>query len=292
MEYKICNSIITVTISSLGGEPLGIEGADGTKYLWTGSKEYWPGSAPHLFPFIGRLYEERYIYDGVSYPLEIHGFLKSSEMETEEYGEDYLILSLNSNEETKRKYPFDFNLKIEYRLRESTLSIVFKVTNLDEKTMLFAIGGHPGFNVPLEKGLKFEDYILEFSEKATPKRAAPTPSNLMNGEFLNFPLKNGTRIPLDHGLFDADAIILKDVPRSVTLKSDKSQRAVRVDYPDFKYIGFWHTVKSDAPFVCIEPWTALQGYDGVVQQIEENEDMISLKTKEEYKNEWTITIIQ
>ena len=29
--------------------------------------------------------------------------------------------------------------------------------------MYFGLGGHPGFNVPLEAGLSFEDYCLEFS---------------------------------------------------------------------------------------------------------------------------------
>ena len=28
--------------------------------------------------------------------------------------------------------------------------------------MYFGVGGHPGFAVPLEKGLAFEDYCLQF----------------------------------------------------------------------------------------------------------------------------------
>ena len=30
--------------------------------------------------------------------------------------------------------------------------------------MIFGFGGHPGFNVPLEKGKHFEDYRLRFAQ--------------------------------------------------------------------------------------------------------------------------------
>jgi len=292
MDYTIKNSKITITASDRGGELTAIRCADGTDYLWTGSKKYWPGQAPHLFPFIGRLFETRYLYGGESYPLEIHGFLKDSVMTLDSSDDDFLSFSLEANETTLGQYPFNFGLKVCYRLVESSVKITFEVRNHGDKSMPFAIGGHPGFNVPLKKELSFEDYYLEFSEEAVPKRAQPTSSNLMNGIFIEFPLRDGRILELKHSLFDEDAIILKDAARSVTLKSDKDSRAVRVDYPDFKYLGFWHTVRSDAPFVCIEPWTALQGFENTVQEIDKNEDMIVLKPQEVYKNEWTITIFE
>ncbi len=291
MEYAIKNNEISMTVSTRGGEPTSIKSADGADYLWVGSNDYWSGNAPHLFPLIGRLFEERYLYKGESYSISIHGFLKDSEMRLVESGSDFLTLQMDSSDETFKQYPFRFELRILYRLVKNAVKITFFVKNTDEKEMLFAIGGHPGFMVPLEKGLSFEDYYLEFSEKAEPKRAEPRASNLLNGNYLDYPLKDGTKIELDHRLFDNDAIVLKDMARSVTLKSDKGSRAVRVDYPDFKYIGFWHTVKRDAPFVCIEPWTALQGYENTVLDLETNQDLIALKQGEEYQNEWTITII-
>ena len=36
--------------------------------------------------------------------------------------------------------------------------------------MYFGIGGHPGFNIPMEEGLSFEDYELEFSRACEPQR--------------------------------------------------------------------------------------------------------------------------
>jgi len=291
MEYTIKNDMISVAVSSRGGEPKSIISNDFVSYLYEGNPNYWPGSGPHLFPFIGRLFEARYLYDSVSYPLSIHGFLKDSEMELEELGDDYIVLRLDANETTLTHYPFDFTLKISYILEENVVKIIFDIQNNDKKDMPFAIGGHPGFNVPIEEGLVFEDYYLEFDEACSPKRSQPTESNLLNGVHLDFPLEDGRRIYLKHSLFDDDAIILKDAASSVTLKSDKGTRAVRVDYDGFKYIGFWHTVKSDAPFVCIEPWSALQGFENEVQQIDKNDDMIVLKQSESTRREIKITII-
>ncbi len=291
MEYTINNDIISVTVSSRGGEPQSIKSADGADYLWLGNKDFWAGRGPWLFPFIGRLFEERYIYRSVSYPLSIHGFLRASEMELEALGKDFITLSFESNEETLERYPFPFRLVMNYQLIDNAVKVDIDVTNLDEnKTMLYGIGGHMGFNVPLEKGLSFEDYYLQFAQASSPKRAEPTPPSLMNGNFLDYPLKDGDKIELRHDLFDNDAIILKNTARSVTLKSDKGTRAVRYDFPDSPYIAFWHAVRKEAPYVCVEPWTSLPGCEGAVQDLEKHKDMIALAPGETKRVEHTVTI--
>lgn len=292
MDYSIKNDIVSITASEIGGELKTIKSSDGTDYLWTGSKEYWQGSAPNLFPFIGRLYEGKYLYNNESYPLAIHGFLRESKMTVNKTNDSELEFSLESNEDTYKMYPFNFDLVIRYTLCENAVKILYQVHNKDEKDMPFAIGGHPGFCVPLNKDLSFDDYYLEFSHKSTPKRTEPTSTALLNGNYIDFPLEEDLILRLNHSLFDNDAIVLKDIARSVLLKSDKDSRAVRVDYTDFQYLGIWHTNKTEAPFICIEPWTALQGYEGIIQEIDKNDDMIVLKHNEVYKNEWVITIIE
>ena len=46
--------------------------------------------------------------------------------------------------------------------------------------MYFALGGHPGINVPLEDGLRFEDYALDFGACA-PQRVEFTPDCFVTG---------------------------------------------------------------------------------------------------------------
>ncbi|WP_285801371.1 hypothetical protein [Exiguobacterium sp. s21] len=34
------------------------------------------GAAPTLFPFVGRLLDDRYLYDGMTYTMSQHGFAR------------------------------------------------------------------------------------------------------------------------------------------------------------------------------------------------------------------------
>ena len=41
----------------------------------------------------------------------------------------------------------------------------------------------------------------------------------------------------------------------MTLRGTKSGRGVRIDFPDFKYIGIWSACQGNSPFIALEPWT-------------------------------------
>ena len=64
MLYTIHNDALTVTIDGLGAQLMSITAADGTEYLWNGDPAYWAGRAPNLFPYVGRLTNDRYTYGG------------------------------------------------------------------------------------------------------------------------------------------------------------------------------------------------------------------------------------
>ena len=63
-----------------------------------------------------------------------------------------------------------------------------------------------------------------------------------------------------------------------------------VTLPDMDYIGFWHRPETDAPYVCIEPWTSLCARDGIVEDFSTQQSLISLEPAKNYVNEWTIEI--
>ena len=75
-------------------------------------------------------------------------------------------------------------------------------------------------------------------------------------------LSDGGKLPLAHNLFDQDAIVLTDMAKAVTLCSEKGTRSVRVSYPQMNFLGIWHMPFTDAPYVCIEPWSALPSRKG------------------------------
>lgn len=289
MEHTIHNDHLSVTVAEQGAELQSIRGWD-REYLWQGDPSYWSDRAPTLFPFIGRLTKNRCRCYGVEYPMGIHGFAAQSRFSLAEKSDSHMVLELASNEETRSQYPFDFLLKITFRLEESRLRVSYRVENRSEKTMPFAIGGHPGFRVPLVENEAFTDYVLEFSQVCQPDRVGFTPAVYLSGRDEAYPLEEGRRISLRHNLFDEDAVILKNMDREITLHSRKSGHGVTVSYPQMPYLGIWHMPKTDAPYVCIEPWTSLPARQDVVEEFTCKSDMISLEPGGIYNNTWTISL--
>lgn len=287
---QIANEKLIVTVNPIGGTLTSIRDAvTGQEYLWQGDPAYWKGQAPNLFPFVGRLCEERYTLNGVSYPMTRHGFVRSSLMELESLEESSCCFALRDNEETRKLYPYTFTFRIVYRLVGDTLEISFQVENRSAETLYCGMGGHPGFNVPMDEGLSFEDYRLTFPAPSQPHQVTFTPSLQVAPERPDYPLEEGTTLPLSHDLFGFDAIVLADAPRCVTLSSPKGTHGVTVSYPQMPYVGFWHQPKTDAPYLCIEPWAVLPGRDRV-EEITTLPDVISVPTGETYSNNWSIRI--
>ena len=289
MQLAIHNENLTLTVETLGAQMMSLQGADGCQYLWQGNPRYWGDRAPVLFPFIARLYHDTYRLNGNACNMKIHGFAAVSAFSVKEQSEDHMTLRLESSPETYRVYPCDFALDITYRLLGTTVEISYCVTNTGSDTIHFGIGGHPGFCVPLEDGKRFEDYRLEFDACCVPDRIGFTEALLLSGYDEAYPLKDRKILPLAHELFDEDAIILKNMAKKVTLCSD-GKRSVALAYPDMPYLGIWHWPKTDAPYVCIEPWTSLPARQNVEEEISCKSDMIHLAAGKTYNNIWTITI--
>jgi len=105
-----------------------------------------------------------------------------------------------------------------------------------------------------------------------------------------FPLLDGNKLPLKHELFDQDAIILSNMPKKVILKSKKGRKSVCVEYCDMDYLGLWHKPKSDAPYICIEPWSSLPSRKDVIEDLACQNNLKSLQSGDVYHNCWSIAI--
>ena len=311
MIYTLRNSEMEVQVSSKGGELVSMKDADQTEYIWIGDATYWKRHAPQLFPCIGRLTNNQYRMDGALHEMGQHGFLRDYELTKVESEEQAgaetvrdaagkagaeaetvtsLHLQLQSDTSTRQLYDRDWTVDIFYSLCGKTLSVRFQVRNCDTRTMRFGYGIHPGFNVPLNPALRFEDYWLDFHEVSTPKQMELTEHYTISGGMHDYALEEDRYLPLQHSLFDHDAIILKDMPHTVTLGSQKDEKKVTVTFPDMPYLGIWHAPETDAPFVCIEPWSSLPSTDSVIDEFETKPDFITVEPEETYMNSWSISI--
>ena len=290
MIYTLRNSEMEVQVSSKGGELVSLRDTEQTEYIWIGDARYWKRHAPQLFPCIGRLTNGQYRMDGVLHEMGQHGFLRDYELTKVEESETSLHLQLQSDASTRQLYDREWIVDIFYTLCGKTLSVKFQVRNCDTRTMRFGYGIHPGFNVPLNPALRFEDYRLDFHEVSIPKQMELTERYTISGGMHDYALEEGRYLPLQHSLFDHDAIILKDMPHTVTLGSQKDEKKVTVAFPDMPYLGIWHAPETDAPFVCIEPWSSLPSTDGVIDEFETKPDFITVEPEETYTNRWSISI--
>ena len=289
MIHTIKNEFLTVSAKEAGAELMSILGADGTEYLWQGDAKYWSDRALNIFPYVARLNGGKYYLDGELHEMAIHGIAPYRCFTVTENDGKRMVFELRADEKTRAEYPRDFVFRIVYALEGKTLAVSFVCENRDEKCMYFGLGGHPGFNVPLAPGKKFEDYRLRFAEKCEPLRVGFNADCFVTHEDVPFPLENGTDIPLRHDLFDDDAIVLRDMAREVTLDCGEGP-GVTVRFPGMQYLGLWHWPKTDAPYVCIEPWCSLPADAGSVTVFEEQRDLIALEPGKTYENIWSITI--
>ena len=288
--YTIQNDYLKVTINEKGAAMWSVQDNSGHEYLWQGDPQYWVNRAPNLFPYIGRLTEGKYTLDGNTYEMKIHGFAKDVVFEAEQISEEHIVFRIQDTPETYQQYPYKFEFSVVYRLEGAKIIMSYDVKNKDDKKMYFGVGGHPGFFVPMDEDTKFEDWYLEFASVEDVKEVELSEDVFVLDRLLDFPLESGVKLPLEHSMFDHDAIVLTDVSSCVTLKSDKSHRAIRVEYPLMPYLGLWHMPKTDAPYICIEPWTSLPSRKGIVEELSTQPGMISLDSGCEYTNQWSVEV--
>ena len=123
MLHTIHNDVMTVTIDELGAQLMSITAANGTEYLWNGDPAYWTGRAPNLFPYVGRLTNDRYAYGGKEYEMTRHGFAKRAVFAPADQGGANLTLRITDTPESRESYPFSFRFDVSYVLEGDTVVV-------------------------------------------------------------------------------------------------------------------------------------------------------------------------
>lgn len=289
MLHTISNKHLSVAVSGKGAELQSILRSDGTEYLWQGDPKYWSDRSLTIFPYVARLTNGQYELDGKHYPMKIHGIAMYETFSLSDQTEDRLVFELSDTPEIYANYPRHFLFRVTYSLHGNTLNTTYRVENRDSKSLYFGLGGHPGFNVPLLPETKFDDYSLRFSEPCNPVRVGFTENCFLDGTSSPYPLKQHQVLPLSHNLFDQDAIVLTDLPDQVTLELNGAA-CLSVRYTGFPYLGIWHAPHTDAPYVCIEPWSSLPSTQDQIAVLEEQPDLLTLTPGQIYEISWQIII--
>lgn len=276
------NERVEVQISEMGAEIRKMT-LDGNDVMWSGDPAVWSGVAPIMFPICGGFKTDEYTFEGRQYTMQKHGFARTTAFTVEESGYGYATLLLTADDGTRAQYPWDFELRVTYRLHGTALDVTFRVDNCSETTMLFAIGSHEGYATP--EGI--EEYDVIFPEKET-LRAYALEGNLLKHEATTL-MKDGNVFPLYEKYFEVDALVFKDLKsRSVTLRHRPTGREITIDFPEKDYFLMWHKYMSR--YICLEPWGGIPSYVDEEQDLAKKEGMRRLPAGESYTVTHTIRL--
>lgn len=259
MIQEISCGSVSAKIDSLGAQLLSFT-KNGKEYIWQRNPEFWENCAPILFPVVGRLRDGVLTIQGKDYPMPIHGFVRSTEMEVSEKTDSSVTFTLSDSPKTMEYYPWKFRFSVTFSLVGNTLTTHFLVENRDTEEMLFGLGGHPAFNVPMEEGAKFTDYQLEFEKEELLAGNDCAPETIeIYSEKKHVILDGGRVLPLERKLFNQDAMIFEDIAsRWVNLVHKDTGKGIHFSYGDFPILAVWTRGEpQEAPYVCLEPWYSM-----------------------------------
>lgn len=258
----------------------------GAKVLDSNGNIYWKRQAPILFPIVGQLKNSQTQIEGEIYEMSQHGFARDMDFEEISKTENKHHYMLKYNEETLKKYPYKFELHVIYEIIGDTLTVTYKVKNIDDKTIYFGLGGHPAFNCDYSNG----EYEIAFSENEDKIEFLKLKNGLIDTEKAQNILQDN-KIYLKEDTFDNDAVIMKNLKSNkvVLQNHETNQKILELDFTGFSYLALWS--KKGAPFVCIEPWQNTADRIDSTQIYKDKEGIIELPKDKEYKCEFKIKIL-
>lgn len=261
------NDSLKILLSDSGAELQSVyHKGTNLEYLWQGNPAVWPRKAPVLFPIVGKVKDNNYLFGNKKFKLAQHGFARDLVFTCIHSTNLSCIYRLNHSEETLKAFPFEFELDISYSINGPKLIVDYRIFNPSKtENLYFSIGAHPGFNCPLVEGEAFEDYYLEFEKSEQLNRILL--ENGLRSDATEEVLLIDKKLPLSKDLFTVkDAIVVTGLhSERISLKSKKSTHGLHFDYKNYPWFGIW---SKPGPFICLEPWM------GVADDIHSEGDFI------------------
>ena len=277
---KITNGKLSAAINEFGAELTSLKNIEtGKEYIWQGDPAYWEGHAPILFPAVGRVFEDKYLYNGKEYPMPKHGFASIKSYKVTKSSDSSVELTLIQDEETKAMYPFDYSFSILFSLSDESLKVRFQIENKGEKPMYTSSGFHPAFNLEMGSTVEFnkEENSVIFYRGETP--VTDTKYSFRENRILD----------IDNHTFDEDKTIAVEIPNStqVLLKDKTGKVFLKHEFGKNTVVWIWSI--SGAPYVCIEPWPgSMERFS--IRELEKKKGIIKIDPGKSFVSESIISV--
>jgi galactose mutarotase-like enzyme len=222
----------------------------GQEFVWPGDQTWWSYSAPLLFPVIGKLANGRIQHQGRTLHLPAHGFARELMFEVQDVGPAHAELRLHASPETLEMYPFEFDLRVRFVMREDGLDQQVSIENRGTESMPASFGFHPAFRWPARQSGR-KGHRIRFTHPESPDACiVDTKGQLARrAQQLEFCDRS---LLIDDALFADGAVVLNPVGSTGLEYLDQTGRLLALNWTGCKQLGLW--TLPGAPFVCFEPW--------------------------------------
>ena len=260
---SISSNSLTASIDTMGAQLMSLRKGE-SEYLWQGDSNWWPRRAPILFPIVGVLKNGNAESAEGTVTLARHGLARLNQFEVVEQSVFSVTLQLKSTEETRKVYPYDFELKLIFSVAGDTLTQTYEVTNPANVVLPFTLGAHPAFNIPIPgvEATSLDQYHLSFTRSWTSYGPSITNDGLCDYATPQKLIMDSDTLNLSWELIDREkTITLEDVPdRRITLAANvdatSKTHGIQMDFEGFDYLGIWSAAPG-CPFVALEPWCGI-----------------------------------
>lgn len=257
MLHTIENDRLICKIESCGAEIRSLKNkVTGEEYIWQINKSVWGSSSPVLFPAIGKIKEDKVVFNGEEYAMPKHGIIRNNDhLSFEQQGASKCTFTLTYSGETLKKYPFKFSFSVAYTLFQMRLIMTYTVENRDSIPMQFACGGHTAYACPINESTQLSDYVIEFPCQLNLIANTLGETGLLSDHTRQIESETGA-LSLSETLFNEDALVFSNIACDwVRLRKKNANRGIIVRFTDYPHLALWS--KPNADYVCIEPWLGL-----------------------------------
>ena len=241
---RIESEQMQVDIDELGAQISSIKlKSEDLEFLWQKDSQYWSSSAPVPFPIIGKLNENKTLFDGKEYSMRSNGIIRYEQIPLVSREKNQVEFLFTNTSKTQSNYPYECRVKLNFQVEDNKLSVTATIFN-------------DGFRIPLFEGENANDYYFEFdsNEHAFIYSMASTGQLLPNKEQF---FENERRFFLRKELFKNEAItFVKPTSTSIFLKNIRNCHEVKVSFDGFDNLALWTPYNKDKELclICIEPW--------------------------------------
>ena len=259
----IANDLIQVTITDSGSQILSIEDlASEHEFVWQGmeGQDYQSAQSLLLFPFNNLDDQLLYTHKGKEYVLSHSTFYTLMTSSLQHQSENSASFCLKSNDQTKKYFPFDFSLQVNYLVYNRGLTLSLEVLNASaSENLYYACGFNLDFLFVHTRERKYPDfdkvyyhfepaghyYELYLTEEGA---VDPSQSRYKKIEEQRLRHRHFKGSPIIYQLHEGAQHIIES-------QSDKSKIVFRPQ--GFDYISLWASYPERIPYLNFRTWTDL-----------------------------------